>query len=45
MALDQNALTTYMRERAAPAPTVVHAVLMGLVARIERGDFDEERNT
>lgn len=42
MPIDSARLIAYLRERAEHRNPLIHAVLMGTVARIERGDFDEE---
>jgi hypothetical protein len=38
--IDKAALVAFLRARADHSSVLVHAALMGLVARVERGDFD-----
>jgi hypothetical protein len=43
--LDTKQMLTYLRKRAEHDNVIVHSVLMGLVTRIERGDFDTEEES
>jgi hypothetical protein len=42
--LDVTRLLAYLRARAEHPDPIVYAVLTGMAARIERGDFDKDNN-
>jgi|GEM_PF-4074886 len=43
MAVDKERLVAYLERRAEHPNLLVHAVLMGLLTAVRRGDFDEEQ--
>jgi hypothetical protein len=42
--IDKDALLAHIRGKAEHPNLLIHAVLMGLVTAIERGDFDTEKD-
>lgn len=42
MAIDKDALLAWLRDRSHSRQPMVGAIYAGLVARVERGDFDTE---
>lgn len=41
-ALDRARLVAWLELRSQSAGLIVHAIYMGLIARIRRGEFDQE---